>query len=49
MPRKKIPMTVKHLFGETTVNLSATLYKTEGESTFPLLDEFLGELGFNIK
>lgn len=33
----KIPMTVKHLFGETTVNLSATLYKPEGEGPFPLV------------
>lgn len=33
----KIPMTVKHLFGESTVNLLATLYKPEGEGPFPLV------------
>ncbi len=33
----KIPMTVNHLFGESTVNLSATLYKPEGEGLFPLV------------
>lgn len=46
MPRKKIPMPVKHLLGETAVNLSVTLYKSEIEGPFHLVDEFLGELGF---
>lgn len=32
----KIPMTVKHLLGDSNINLSATLYKPDGKEPFPL-------------